>query len=209
MNNELVFYHNLKDAPYTTVSVIEKFTKNSRHSIMQLINRHKNKLEELGVLAFEMRKPLKGSKGGRPIKEIHLNEDQATFLITLLENTPTVVNFKFALVTAFRQAKQELINQQVLLERNHQTNKDLGEVIKEHFPDNPFMYSTFHNLAYKVAIGMNPKQVKQSRNVANAQDALTSDELDKVERYRTIIANLIELGMDYQQIKQKLTPVTQ
>lgn len=71
------------------------------------------------------------------------------------------------------------------------------------------MYSTFHNLAYKVAIGMNPKQVKQSRNVANAQDALTSDELDKVERYRTIIANLIELGMDYQQIKQKLTPVTQ
>ncbi|WP_419154220.1 Rha family transcriptional regulator [Weissella viridescens] len=205
MDNELVFYHSVKDEPYTTNEVIAKFSGISLRSVNKLTNEHKHELERFGKMRFEIAPMLSGQKR----KVWHYNQRQATLFITFMKNTQQVVGFKMTLVDEFFNIKAELAEKRILLERNHQTNKDLGEVIKEHFPDNPFMYSTFHNLAYKVAIGMNPKQVKQARNVTNAQEALTADELDKVERYRTIIANLIELGMDYQQIKQQLTPVTQ
>ncbi len=209
MNTELVFYHNIKDEPYTTVSIISELTGIHRRTIMQTIYRNQKELEEVGgVLRHQIAKP--SNKGGRPFKEYMPNEPQATLLMTMLENSnATVKRFKVELVKSFFEVKKELAEKRILLERNHQTNKDLGEVIKEHFPEWPQAYSTFHNLAYKVAIGMTPKQVKQARNVTNAQEALTAEELDKVERYRTIIANLIELGMDYQQIKQQLTPITQ
>lgn len=52
----LVFLHDMKSEPYTTVSVLTMHTKTSRHAVMQLINNHMNELEEFGNMAFEMRK---------------------------------------------------------------------------------------------------------------------------------------------------------
>ncbi|MBM7616690.1 phage regulator Rha-like protein [Weissella uvarum] len=201
MDNELVFYHNIKDEPYTTSDVIAEFSGVSLRSINKLTNEHKKELEQFGKMRFEIA-PM---PSGQSRKIWHYNQRQATLFITFMKNTRQVIKFKMALVDEFFEVKKELSEKRVLLERNHQTNKDLSEVIKEHFPDKPFMYSTFHKLAYKVAIDKSPKQVKQSRKVSNAQEALTTDELNKVEHYRTIIANFIELGMDYQQIKQQLT----
>ena len=70
-------------------------SENEHKSIRKLIETHKVTLERLGVLSFEIAKPKKHSKGGRPRKIYHLNEQQATFLITLLKNMPNVVAFKF------------------------------------------------------------------------------------------------------------------
>lgn len=49
----LVFVHDMKSEPYTTVSVLTMHTKTSRHAVMQLINNHMNELEEFGNMAFE------------------------------------------------------------------------------------------------------------------------------------------------------------
>ena len=76
-------------------------TGTKRKSILDLINRNKEHLERFGVLRFEMAKPPKYSKGGRPRKIYHLNEQQATLLITFLDNTPQVELFKVALVKQF------------------------------------------------------------------------------------------------------------
>ena len=99
----LVFYtdNTLKAEPYTTPEIIANNTNNSLHAVNQLIRYKKESLERFGVLTFEMRKPPKNSKGGRPRKIYHLNEQQATLLITFLDNTPQVELFKVALVKQF------------------------------------------------------------------------------------------------------------
>lgn len=61
--------------------------------------------EEFGVLSFEMTKPLNAELGGRPSKIYYLNEPQATLLLTYLQNTTIVREFKKALVKEFYQMR--------------------------------------------------------------------------------------------------------
>ena len=199
---DLVFIHDFKSEPYTTVDVIVHYTKTSRHAVMQLISAHKNELEQLGNMAFKMRN-LNGR--GRPRKEWHLNEPQATLLMTMLDNTPVVAKFKLNLVKAFYELREEVTKQQLMLERNRKTNKDLGEVIREYLPDNPHAYSNYHTLAYKAVTGVIPSKLCKQRHVKNAPDALTSDELEKMEQVRHAIAGLIVIGQDYESIKLAVT----
>ena len=202
---DLVFYHGFKSEPYTTVNIISQFTYIKMQSINDLIRNHKIKFEKLGVLRFEIVKPMKGSQGGRPRKEWHLNEPQATLLMTMLDNTPVVAEFKLNLVKAFYELREEVTKQQLMLERNRKTNKDLGEVIHEYLPDNPYAYPNYHTLAYKVVTGLIPSKLCKQRHVKNAPDALTSDELEKMEQVRHAIAGLIVIGQDYESIKLAVT----
>ncbi|WPQ68521.1 Rha family transcriptional regulator [Weissella paramesenteroides] len=202
---DLVFIHDLKSEPYTTVDVLVHHTKTSRHAVMQLISTHKNKLEKFGVMAFEMRKPVKGSKGGHPRKEWLLNEPQATLLMTMLDNTPVVAEFKLNLVKAFYELREEITKQRVMLERNRKTNKDLGQVIHDYLPDNPYAYSNYHTLAYKTVTGFTPKQLRGMFHVEDAQDALTSEQLEQIELIRQVIAGLIMIGQDYRTIQRAIS----
>lgn len=111
--NGMVFVHGLKDEPYTTDKIIAECSKNQLHAIKVLIYNHKQDLEDFGVLSFEMTKPIKGSKGGRPQKTYHLNEQQSTLLITYLDNTPEVNQFKKNLVREFYRMKKELTQRQI------------------------------------------------------------------------------------------------
>lgn len=85
---------------------IAQFTNNQEKNIAEMIAKYKSHIEEFGVIPFKTDKPTKGSNGGRPIITHYLNEQQATFLMTLLRNNPTVVNFKKNLVKAFFLMKQ-------------------------------------------------------------------------------------------------------
>ncbi|WP_158306225.1 Rha family transcriptional regulator [Weissella koreensis] len=195
-------YSNPTDGIYTTPEIIAEYTNIQVESINRLIRNHKSKLEAFGVMRFEIRKPLKGSKGGRPTKHYFLNEPQATLLITFLDNTDTVATFKENLVHAFYEQREELTNARIMLERNHKTNKDLGETIKNCLPDNPHAFSNYHTLAYMVVTGLTPKQFREARNVTDAQDGLTANELKQMELIRSTMAGLIELGKSYQEIKE-------
>lgn len=87
----LVFVHGLNEEPYTTDKIIAECIGNNLHSVKVIIYNHKVDFEEFGILSFEMTK-LPGR--GRPQKTYHLNEQQATLLITYLDNTPQVNQFK-------------------------------------------------------------------------------------------------------------------
>ena len=75
-------------------------------SLRKTVEKYLTELQGFGVVGFEVEKPLEGSQGGRPERYCYLNEDQATFLMTLSRNTPKVVACKQHLVKAFAQAKQ-------------------------------------------------------------------------------------------------------
>ena len=106
----LVFVHGLNEEPYTTDKIIAEHSGNSLHAVKVLIYNHKQDFEDFGILSFEMTK-LPGR--GRPQKTYHLNEQQATFLITMLDNTPQVKQFKKSLVREFYAMKQELTQRQI------------------------------------------------------------------------------------------------
>lgn len=75
-------------------------------ALRQTIEKYIDEIQEFGVVAFQMSKPLEGSSGGRPERYCYLNEEQATFLMTLSRNTSQVIACKRNLVKAFSQAKQ-------------------------------------------------------------------------------------------------------
>ena len=209
---DLVFIHDFKSEPYTTSDIVSEFSGVKHRQIRELIKRHFHEFNELGVLTFETSKPVKGSQGGRPHKIFHLTETHVTFLFSLLDNTPQVVKFNLLIAKAFKEMKhqvaeqqQEIASKNLMLERNRKTNKDLGEVIHEYLPDNPYAYPNYHTLAYKVVTGLIPSKLCKQRHVKNAPDALTSDELEKMEQVRHAIAGLIVIGQDYESIKLAVT----
>lgn len=82
---------------------IAENTWNESRAIKYLIEKYQHRIEKFGVMTFEMSKPNEG--GWRPWKEYYLNENQATFLMTLLRNSEVVVDFKENLLHAFVKLK--------------------------------------------------------------------------------------------------------
>lgn len=194
---ELVYIDGTKE-PYTLSSIIADCAGISHHAIQEHIRKHKARLERFGIIAFEMRK-LDGR--GRPEKLYHLNEQQATLLITFLKNTDQVATFKENLVKAFFEMRDELT--QIKLQRTLEApkRKTLNQAIKtwEHAPK--MAYPTVYNLLLKAVTGKNSKQLKATRGADTGIDCLNSIELAQYTALEDMAIALINLDCDYQVIK--------
>ena len=205
--NELVFKTTALSTaePYTTSEVIAEYSENSHHAIQRLISKNKDNLEEFGILAFEMRK-LKPGRGAKA-KIYHLNEQQATFLITLLKNTPNVVAFKFELTRQFYATRKELQERHSLRLEDKSKRKTLTDTIKEwNFKDKyPQPYSILTNLLCKNATGSSCKQLKEKRGAdASVTELMTVEELETYQQAENKVIAMLSLNADYQQIKALL-----
>ena len=98
----------IDDKPFTTSVIIAEKTNNTVHSVRELIKTHRVHLEKFGVLSFEMRKPNKNSKGGRPQEIYFLNEQQTTLLLSFMRNSEIIIDFKVKLVDEFYKMKEVL-----------------------------------------------------------------------------------------------------
>lgn len=101
--NELVILKG--NEAFTDSLVIAEGAKIEHESVMRMIEKYDQKLSRLGRIRFSDLKS-GNSMGGRPIKVAELNEQQATFLLTLLKNTEKVVEFKFGLTQEFFRMRQ-------------------------------------------------------------------------------------------------------
>lgn len=119
-----------KKQPYTTSEIVAECAEVERITVRKLIENRKKELEQFGILSFEMTK-INDSKG-RPRKIYHLNEQQATLLITFLKNTAPVVEFKKNLVKAFFKMREELTKYRQQYEASKPTQKALSQAIAEH-----------------------------------------------------------------------------
>jgi phage regulator Rha-like protein len=75
-------------------------------AFIRTIRKYLDEFEEMGVLSFKGDKPLEGSRGGRPETFCFLNEEQATYAMTLSRNSNKVRQCKRNLVKAFSEAKK-------------------------------------------------------------------------------------------------------
>ena len=205
---ELVYMDGKKE-PYTTSEIIVECAELKHDTVQSLIRNHKDDLEVFGVFGFEIRKPSKGSLGGRPRKIYHLNEQQATLLITYLDNTKPVREFKVALVKAFFEMRDEVskFREQRALEKP--THKTLNEAISkwDNAPKPPHGYSIVSNLLLKLSTGKNKAKLTEDRGGKTGLDCLTSVELAKYQAYEKAVISMIELNMEYSVIRDTLSKV--
>ncbi|MGI1826849.1 Rha family transcriptional regulator [Ligilactobacillus salivarius] len=202
---DLVFYSDstLKAQPYTTPDVIASNTGNSLKSVNQLVRYKKKHLERFGILTFEMAK-LNGR--GRPRKIYHLNEQQATLLITFLDNTPQVELFKVALVKQFYEMRDELNKRNINRAIEKPVKKTLMDSIKNWKHASKYAYSNINKLLIKVATGMSIQELKKQRGDAKtALDLLTSQEQEKYKELENKVIAFINADFDYSLIKALLT----
>lgn len=196
---DLVFMHGLNEEPYTTDKIIAEHSGNSLHAVKVLIYNHKQDFEDFGILSFEMTK-LPGR--GRPQKTYHLNEQQATLLITYLDNTPQVNQFKKALVREFYRMKQELTQRQINRAIEKPQRKTLMSAVKS-WPNAPrHIYINMTQLLLKRATGgMTAQQIKKQRHVKTALDGLTIKEQARYEQLENIAIGLVSLNKTWDEVK--------
>ncbi len=199
--NDLVFLEpNRLDAePFTTSKVIAEMTGMNHRRVKDAIRKHQSAMEDFGLLgAYETE-----SSGGRPEEIVMLNEQQATFLMTLLKNTPVVVAFKKELVRQFYAMRTELPNRKDRRAELKPIRRELTDVVKE-MDGNRWEYKQYTDLAYKSVLGLNAAQIRKQRGAAKdaaAIDYMTADEIAFVTKRQGQFAVLIEMGLNYQQIK--------
>lgn len=100
--------------------VVAEQTDNQEVAISNLINKYISEFKEFGIVHFKNEKTTNTDLGnGRPSKTYYLNEQQATFLMTLLRNSPKVVIFKKALVKAFYELKEKVSSKVTSIEETY------------------------------------------------------------------------------------------
>ncbi|UYZ99676.1 Rha family transcriptional regulator [Moraxella bovis] len=116
--------------PKTTTLQIAQGLELKHKTVFQLVNSYLPDFMELGDVvfkktnsAFEMR----NSTQGRWTRYAELNEQQATFLMTLMRNSPKVIAFKKALVQAFFYARSLLQSETMELMQQYTLLSDLKE----------------------------------------------------------------------------------
>lgn len=191
------------DELFTDSMIIAKGSENEHESVVALIKKHQSDFEDFGGICFT---DFKSGKRGRPTRVYWLNEEQATLLVTYLDNTDIVRKFKKELVRQFYAMRRILLERQTQtwqetryqgkLTRKAETDvlKQLVEYAKGQGSQNADMlYMTYSKLANKMA-GIS------SRDTANVM------QINNLNVIENIILHCVQLGIledkHYKQIYQ-------
>lgn len=203
MNNLVFLDPNKIDAiPFTTSDVIADHAGVQHHTITRLIRNHPDDFEEFGKVGFEIH-ALPGSRTGQSITVYRLNEEQATLLMTYLKNTDQVRAFKKNLVRQFYAMRSELMKRRIERVELKPVRRELTDVIQE-VDSSKWAYKKYTDLAYKSSVGKNAAQLRAERKApkkSTAIDYMTADEIAAVSKRTSQIGVLLEMGMDYEQVK--------
>lgn len=104
----------------TTSAAVAQGTEVQHATVIKLVRRYQAEMSRFGRVRFEIR-PFETSGGMQSREVAFLNEQQATFLISLMRNTPVVVDFKIRLVEEFFRMKAALQSRHASLWQQLQT----------------------------------------------------------------------------------------
>lgn len=204
---ELVFLKPIggKMEAYTTTAIVSECVGVSQKYIKRAVTSHKNNLEmfgKVGAYATTL-------ESGQRATGYMLNEQQATFLMTLLKNTPAVVEFKAELVRQFYAMREELQKRREIRQAGKPIRRSLTDALRDSGENERLHgqgYSLYTNMLYKSVTGRNARQLQQARGAAGRQaaDLLTARELEKYKKREAVAAALLDAGMNYEGIRQIL-----
>lgn len=210
MNNQLVKLQG--NEAFTDSMVIANGTNNQHHSVTRIIRNYKEDFLEFGEIRF-MDLKSKNPNGGRPEKIYQLNEQQATLLMTYLDNTKVVREFKKELVRQFYAMRQFIFEKQTKgwvqtreqgkITRKAETEKLSGllEYARNQGYDHEdrFLYISYTKLANKIC-GISKR------------DNATIEQLSNLTVAENIILHCVQVGIEeekyykdiYQDCKKRL-----
>lgn len=191
--NELVYLK--ADDVFTDSLILAKATDNQHTSLMRLIKSKKKRLEKFGSLRF-MDLKSKNSKGGRPVKYCLLNEPQATLLVTFLNNSEIVDDFKTELVRQFFEMRKLIAERhtQTWIETRQSgkiTRRELTDMIQQLIEYAKEQGSTHSNFLYK-----NYTDLAQKLCNISDRDCATTIQLNNLSIFENIMLHLIRQGME-------------
>lgn len=93
----------VKDVPLVSTLDMWESLNVEHGAIIKMIRKYESKFQSIRTFGFEIQK-----SGGRPTTFCLIDEEQATFLITLMKNSDVVVDFKFRLTREFYKMKKVL-----------------------------------------------------------------------------------------------------
>ena len=106
--SELVLLHH--NEPMTTSLAIADGVEMAHASVIKLVRKYVDELQNFGPSGFEIQKGAALPHGGnaKSTEIAYLNEGQSIFLLTLMRNSEIVVRFKIALVKAFLELRAKV-----------------------------------------------------------------------------------------------------
>lgn len=169
---------------FTDSKIIAEGTGNEHHAVRELIKRYKTDIEYFGALLISNEE----STGGRPTELFLLNEQQATFVISLMRNTKIVVAFKKELVRQFYAMRQFIFERQSngwiqTREQGKLTRKAETDILSKlvlyakeqgyNHPDN-LLYVNYTKLANKICgiSGRDNATIEQLSNLTVAENII-------------------------------------
>jgi phage regulator Rha-like protein len=176
------------------------------HAIVQLVKKYELQLKEIGPVAFQMRV---GTRGGTPISFCYLDEEQATFLITLMKNSEPVVKFKYRLSREFHRMKKEIARLQSVAANNRlniewQETRESGKPVRREETDSIQRFVNYaasqgsqsarmyYMLFSKMA---NSLMFDVQTNAVNTRDVCNVNQLGSLKVVDTIITRALEEDM--------------
>lgn len=172
-------------------------------SVLKLIDNNITDLEQRGKVSFEMTKKTEGR--ARNTKIYQLNRNQAMLVITWMENTEPVKDFKLALVKRFDELEKTILNWVKERAAEKATTRSLTDAVKNWEHTNPHAQSCFRKLLTKCATGLPYTQV-QARGAKGIPmvNLLTAEELIVYRRLKALVIPLLDFGESYGDIKEVL-----
>jgi phage regulator Rha-like protein len=146
--------------------ILAEATENQHTSIVRLIKSKRKRLERFGTLRF-MDLKSKNSKGGRPVKCYLLNEPQATLLITFLNNSEKVDDFKTELVRQFFEMRKFIAERhtEVWLE-----TRQTGKITRRELTDMIQQLIELYGMEKEVSESIDYKLERQLRRIENERE---------------------------------------
>lgn len=192
-----------KDEAFTDSMILADGAGVDHSSVIRLITNHKDDLAEFGKVGFQIA-PSPDSATGQKMKICRLNEQQATFLISLMKNTKPVVAFKKELVRQFFRMK-EYIHELVTARKDYPL---LTEQIKlTHENPKPYHFSNECDMLNRLVTGMSAKQFREAHGIEKGKSIrpyLTAGQIELMEKLQKIDLGLLVAVPDFAQRKQLL-----
>ena len=189
--DELVFLKG--DDAFTDSLVISECTGVDHRKVKSLIRKYESRLKELGKLSSPHEVE---STGGRKATYYILNEEQATFLITLMKNTDVVVEFKSRLVKAFYEMRKFIAERhtQEWIETRKQgkiTRKSETDVIQELIE-----YAKDQGSEHADMLYMTYSKLANSLCGIKGRDNATVIQLNNLSIFENLILQMIRSGIE-------------
>lgn len=180
---------------FTNSKVIAEGTGNQHHAVQQIISKYEDDIKDFGVLSFEMRVLKHENYRGSTREKVYLlNEEQATFVITLLRNSKVVVKFKKELVKQFYAMRKFLIEKQSQLwndtrianKENHLKETDVIKLLQDYAKEqgsknSDKLYMVYTKLAKSV--------------IGGKRDSVSVSELNNLTLVESIILQTVQIDM--------------